>query len=140
MTHVTGAPWICDNPRCRYCPKLNTDGHIVTSVTGKKYRARHNVSCNSNNLVYCISCTRCGKQYVGQTKNSLKQRFQGHFYQIVHDAEKTEVSRHFNGMDTKAQRMWESTSLTLSIKLSQRALQLTSDWAWNLTGYIVYTV
>ena len=30
-------------------------------------------------------------------KNSLKQRFQGHFYQIAHDAEKTEVSRHFNG-------------------------------------------
>ena len=89
VTHVTGAPPKCDNPRCRYCPKLNTDSHIVASVTGKKYRTLHNVSCNSNNLVYCISCTRCGKQYVGQTKNSLKQRFQGHFYQIAHDAEKT---------------------------------------------------
>ena len=31
------------------------------------------------------------------TKNSLKQRFQGQFYQIAHDAENTEVSRHFNG-------------------------------------------
>ena len=97
LTHYNGAPPKCDNSRCRYCQKLNTDGHIVASVTGKKYRTRHNVSCNSNNLVYCISCTRCGKQYVGQTKNSLKQRFQGHFYLKAHDAEKTEVSRHFNG-------------------------------------------
>ena len=78
VTHVTGAPLKCDNPRCRYCPKLCTDLHIVASVTGKTYRSRHNVSCNSNNLVYCISSTRCGKHYVGQTKNSLKQRFQGH--------------------------------------------------------------
>ena len=80
-------PSTSTNPCCRYCPKLNTDGHIKVSVTGKKYRRRHNVSCNSNNLVYCITCTRCGKQYVGQTKNSLKQRFQGHFYQIAHDAD-----------------------------------------------------
>ena len=68
----------------------------IASVTGKKYRTQHNVSCTSNNLVYCISCIRCRKQYVGKTKNSLKQRFQGHFYQIAHGAEKTEVSRHFN--------------------------------------------
>ena len=86
----------CTNRKCRYCPLLNTDGQIVASVTGRKYRTRHNVTCNSNNLIYCITCRRCKKQYVGQTKNSLKQRFQGHFYQVVHDAEKTEVSRHFN--------------------------------------------
>ena len=69
VTHITGAPPKCDNPCCRNCPKLNTDDHIIASITGKKYRTRHNVSCNSNNLVYCISCTRYRKQYVGQTKN-----------------------------------------------------------------------
>ena len=76
VTQVIGAPAKCDLPYCRYSPKLNTDGHITALVTGRKYRTRHNVSCNSNNLVYSISCTRCRKQYVGQTKNSLKQRFQ----------------------------------------------------------------
>ena len=97
MARANGSPPKCTNHRCRYCPKLNTDGHIKASVMGKKYRTRHNVSCNSNNLVYCITCTICRKQYVGQTKNSLKQRFQWHFYQIAHDAEKTELSRHFIG-------------------------------------------
>ena len=51
VTHVTGAPPKCYNPRCRYCPKLCADGHIVAPVTGKKYLTRHNVSCNSNNLI-----------------------------------------------------------------------------------------
>ena len=86
----------CTNRKCQYCPLLNTEGQIVATVTGRKYRTKHNVTCNSNNLIYCITCRRCKKQYVGQTKNSLKQRFQGHFYQVVHDVEKTEVYRHFN--------------------------------------------
>ena len=86
----------CKSKNCRYCPLLNKSGKIVANSTGRKYRTRHNVTCNSNNLTYCISCKRCGKQYVGQTKNSLKERFKSHFYQIAHDREKTEVSRHFN--------------------------------------------
>ena len=68
--------------KCRYCPLLNTEGHIVATVMRRKYRTKHNMTCK--------------KQYVGQTKNSLKQRFQCHFYQEVHDVEKTELSRHFN--------------------------------------------
>ena len=63
----------CTNRKCRYCPLLNTEGHIVATVTGMRYRTKQNVTCNSNNLVYCITCRRCKKQYVGQTKNSLKQ-------------------------------------------------------------------
>ena len=86
----------CTNRKCRYCPLLNTEGHIMATVACRKYCTKHNVKCNSNNLVYCITCIRFKKQYVGQTKNSLKLRFQGHFYQVVHDVEKTEVSRHFN--------------------------------------------
>ena len=86
----------CKSKNCRYCPILDTTGTIKSHSTGRHYRSRHNVSCNSNNLIYCISCNKCGKQYVGQTKNSLKERFKSHFYQITHDPEKTEVSRHFN--------------------------------------------
>ena len=86
----------CKSKNCRYCPLLNKSGKIVANSTARKYRTRHNVTCNSNNLTYCITCKRCGKQYVGQTKNSLKERFKSHFYQIAHDREKTEVSRHFN--------------------------------------------
>ena len=102
----------CKARNCRYCRKLEKGGKITSKTTGSKYYAKTNVTCNSNNVVYCISCIRCGKQYVGQTKNSLKQRFQSHFYYIAHDAEKTEVSRHFNrdghkGLDDVSIRVLE---------------------------------
>ena len=91
-TQTRRAITTCTNCRCQYCHLLNEEGHIMATITGRKIHTKHNVTCNSNNLVYCITCRRCKKQYVGQTKNSLKQRFQGHFYQIVHDGEKTEVT------------------------------------------------
>jgi hypothetical protein len=49
----------CNTRNCRYCPNLNKTGEITSSVTGKKYRCMHNVSCRSSNLIYCITCRRC---------------------------------------------------------------------------------
>jgi hypothetical protein len=42
--------------------------------------------------VYCISCKVCGKQYVGQTKRKLAERFQGHFYNISLASEKSTLT------------------------------------------------
>ena len=67
---------------CRYCPKLNTDGRILCSASGRTYMSRYNVCCSSSNLIYCITCKRCGIQYVGQTKCELKVRFSSHFLKI----------------------------------------------------------
>ena len=74
-------------------------GKIKSNTTGRMYTTRKNVDCTSNNLVYCISCKTCGKQYVGQTMNSVKKTFQSHFYLIKHKKDDHEVSRHFNQHD-----------------------------------------
>ena len=81
---------------CRYCPKLNTDGRILCSASGRNYMSRHNVCCSSSNLIYCITCKRCGLQYVGQTKRELKARFSEHFLKITNKDTKSEIALHFN--------------------------------------------
>ena len=58
--------------------------------------AKFNVTCKSSNLIYCITCTKCKIQYVGQTKNRLMDRFQGHFYNIGHNRPMSEIGKHFN--------------------------------------------
>jgi hypothetical protein len=72
----------CNTKFCRYCPKLNKSGKITSHSTGQEYNCMSNISCRSSNLIYCISCTLCGKQYVGQTSLRLKDRFVHHFYSI----------------------------------------------------------
>ena len=69
--------------QCRYCPQLNMSGNITCTVTGRSIPCKTNISCMSSNLVYCITCDTCKKQYVGQTKRKIKDRFQGHFYSVT---------------------------------------------------------
>ena len=67
---------------CRYCPILNTSGKITCTATLAQHEAKTNITCNSSNLIYCITCRKCKKQYVGQTKRTLMKRFREHFYNI----------------------------------------------------------
>ena len=83
---------------CRYCPILNKTGKIISHSTGKTFTSMKNVNCQSSNLIYLIACKSCGIQYVGQTRNRLLTRFQGHFNDITHDRDTT-VARHLNRCD-----------------------------------------
>ena len=73
----------CPRINCRYCCRLDKTGNITSKSTGRSYFARSKVSCQSNNLIYCLTCTRCNVQYVGQTKNKLEDRFVVHFNHIA---------------------------------------------------------
>ena len=86
----------CQRPhKCRYCPIINKTGKIKSHSNGKTFTSMKHVNCQSSNLIYAISCIHCGIQYVGQTKNRLLTRFQGHFNDIDHDRDTT-VARHLN--------------------------------------------
>ena len=82
LTNLKGKPSnnTCSNKKCRYCPLIDKSGTIRCHVTGKEYPCKTNISCKSSNLVYTITCNTCSQQYVGQTKRTLANRFQGHFY------------------------------------------------------------
>ena len=54
------------------------------------------MSCSSSNLIYCITCKRCGIQYVGQTKRALKMRLSEHFLKVTNNDPESEIGGHFN--------------------------------------------
>ena len=96
-SHTTHASThTCNRPqKCRYCPKINHMGSIISKTTGQKFYTMVNVNCQSSNLIYLITCKNCSVQYVGQTKNRLITRFQGHHFDIQNQNDTT-VSRHYN--------------------------------------------
>ena len=79
---------------CRFCPFLNKTGKITSHITGKEHVCMNNISCRSSNLIYCISCTKCGSQYVGQTLLRVRDRFEGHLGDINRGNMLKSVSRH----------------------------------------------
>ena len=89
----------CNNPRCRYCPRINRTGHLRNSTGAKRYWTFTNINCESNNLIYCLRCKTCKHMYVGQTMNSIKERFGAHFYSITSGRKANLVARHFDSPD-----------------------------------------
>ena len=47
-------------------------------LTGKTRQIRHHITCNSTNLTYLIECKKCKKQYMGETKRTLRECFLEH--------------------------------------------------------------
>ena len=41
---------------CRYCPKLNASGTLISKSSGRSYGCLTNVNCQSSNLIYVITC------------------------------------------------------------------------------------
>ena len=74
-------------------------GRIASHTTKREYSCKRNVTCKSSNLIYRISCLKCGMQYVGQTKLRLMDRFGNHFTSINRNDGKNYVCRHFNLQD-----------------------------------------
>ena len=68
----------CHRQNCKQCNRLDKSGYITSTSTKRRFPCVKNPTCQSTNLIYCITCTLCGAQYVGQTKNRVSTRWNNH--------------------------------------------------------------
>ena len=62
------------------------------------FKMKFVTSCKSSNIVYLITCRRCGQQYEAGTEQPLHRRVNNHRYSIVHSrADESLVVEHFTG-------------------------------------------
>mgnify|MGYP002063635744 CR=1 FL=1 len=81
-------------------------GWIRSNVTRQTYRIVRGVSCQTNNVVYVLTCDLpgCKKQYVGQSKRQMGTRLKEHLADIKHKRD-TPVAIHFNLPKHKASHL-----------------------------------
>ncbi|GFO26689.1 hypothetical protein PoB_005319400 [Plakobranchus ocellatus] len=73
----------CLSPRCKTCIYTHTTSSFKSSTDGQTYKITQGPrTCNSNNIIYLITCQKCLKQYVGQTCQTLRSRFNHHRFTI----------------------------------------------------------
>lgn len=86
LVHSSSSPdrstWLSlkGNYRCGRCAQCNNTTNckfFSHPLTGKKYKHRSFINCNSTNVIYMLTCL-CGKAYIGQTKRCLKIRISEH--------------------------------------------------------------
>ena len=85
----------CKRPNtCKYCKHISQSLRIKNLNNNKSYNTITKGTCQSNNLIYYLECNWYHIKYVGQTKNRIIDRFQGHIFDIKHN-NNTTMSRHF---------------------------------------------
>ena len=90
----------CKRKKCIICEKHLVEGvDFKSCVTKEQFKVREKFTCDSQNIIYLISCDKCGlKQYTGQSGNSLRTRFYLHRSHIGNNAG-TLLTMHFNQHD-----------------------------------------
>ena len=82
--------------KCDICKNfLTTDSKFRCTVTGKTYFIEGNLSSDSCNFIYLITCSNCREQYVGSAIN-FKQRFIIHKFDIKTNKDRCGIASHFN--------------------------------------------
>ena len=86
----------CGNRSCKLCPYLLTVNTAMSKLSKRKHLVYGNMSCQTQRLVYLLQCARCGRQYVGQTVNTLANRATKHL-QEVRRGGSSKLQLHYNG-------------------------------------------
>jgi len=86
----------CDK-KCDLCRNYSHNSLISKStVTGRSYQIKENITCTTMNVIYLITCTKCHVQYVGSTSTEFKVRFRNHKSAMLTKKNCCEVATHFN--------------------------------------------
>ena len=89
----------CSLEKCKCCNFMVSSS--IINFNGKfSLPILSNSNCKSENCVYIIHCIFCNSFYVGETKQTMEKRLDGHLSNIrcfvPYDKEISEVALHFN--------------------------------------------
>jgi hypothetical protein len=88
----------CTKQSCKYCAAMTKTDSVMNSKKTRKYTLKRNAqfaTCKTTNVVYIITCDKCRKQYIGETKRMLYERLREHLRDTTVKRD-TPVSKHFN--------------------------------------------
>ena len=68
----------CASRRCEVCKCMDENSRFKSSQDDRRYSINYNLTCNSSNVVYLITCKKCLLEYVGSTVTKFRLRFNNH--------------------------------------------------------------
>lgn len=124
----------CSFNKCRVCPLIDDKSTVTSYAANKQFAAvrKKECSCQDTNLVYVITCKRCGYQYVGETKRTLRTRMNEHLLNIKKNISTSFLVEHFNQPSHEKDK---DISVTIIEKMDENASdkdRLTREQFWIL--------
>ena len=82
-----------------HCSTIVETNRFVSTSNSLSFKIRHNTTCSTQNVIYLITCKKCRKQYIGQTRQQVSKRMNSHKFDIRNfdgSTFATNVAIHFN--------------------------------------------
>ena len=65
----------CNGKRCQVCNNITEMNSFTCSKDQLNFNIKHRFDSNETCLIYLVTCNRCIKQYVGQTADEFRNRW-----------------------------------------------------------------
>ena len=65
----------CGKSRCEVCLSIQETDTITSTTTGESFKIKHKISCDNNCLICLLTRRCCGTQYVGETTDQFRLRW-----------------------------------------------------------------
>ena len=88
----------CKRPRCQICTYLTETDSFTSTVTGETYKINHKFDCMEKCLIYLLTCNKCRKQYVGQTVDTFRYRWNNY---------RSNSRKHAHGISCMQEHLYE---------------------------------
>ena len=123
--------------RCRVsCPKIQETKFFESTNTQKRYKIKQKMDCDSDYLVYLVTCKKCHGQYFGKSQTKFKLRHSNHKREIKGDI--GGLGHHYN--EAKGGCGYENLTVILIEQVAERTPQFLAKrevyWQHQLRVYI----
>ena len=100
----TGGCDTCDGIQCKTCEFLTPCHNFFGYNEELIHPITSELTCSSRNIIYLITCQLCFDQYVGETENSLRERWAKHRTDIKYGKFTNSVAKHLDKYHSKDYR------------------------------------
>ena len=66
---------LCKGKQCQTCHNVKETETFTSTTTGKTFKINHRLNCNDKCVVYFQTCNACFKQYLEQTAEEFRYRW-----------------------------------------------------------------
>ena len=81
---------------CRTCPYVKQNKVIKATATATTVELTRHHTCQDENLVYIVECSKCRLQYIGETKHTAEKRWAEHLGYVRNKRLDQATGAHFN--------------------------------------------
>ena len=128
QTHILSEPpkphgfYHCHRHNCTTCSHSVESTAFYAHHTGTSHNIQGHITYNTSNVIYIITCTKCNKQYIGETGRKLKTRISELLRNIVKN-QNTVIGTHFYSANHKSNHMQINPIEALSNSIEYRKVE-----------------